>query len=109
MRGLDELAPLQAHGLAAHDARHVEPGDGADRDIDQHDVPAEDDGQHDDEKDEGHRVEDVDEAHEEPIHAPADEAGDGAPHDADHEADQRRHDADGQRYAPAIHDAHEQV
>ncbi len=37
-RRLDELAVLQAQRLAAHDARHVEPVDRADRDEDQHEM-----------------------------------------------------------------------
>ena len=35
---LDELLALERERLAAHDARHVEPLDRADRDEDQHDV-----------------------------------------------------------------------
>src|SRR5438270_7036893 len=86
--GLDKLAPLQAHGLAADDSRHVEPGDRTDRDIDEGDVTAEHHGQHDDEEDEGNGVEDVDDAHHDRIDPALEKTGRGAPGDADDEADE---------------------
>src|ERR1051326_9322513 len=91
MRRLDELAALQAHGLTAHDARHVEPGYRADGDIDQHDVAPKDHRQHDDEEDEGHRIENIDDAHHHAIDLPADESRAGAPAAADDDTNECRH------------------
>src|SRR3990172_4152771 len=108
-RRLDELLALEADRLAAHDARHVEPGDGADADIDEQDVAAEHDGEQDHEEQERQRVEHVDGPHHHGVDAPAEEAGGGAPDDADGQADQGREDADGQRRAAAVEGAHEQV
>src|SRR5262245_7775899 len=57
-RGEHELALLQGQRLAAHDARHVQPFDGADRDEDEDEVAAEEDDQQDHQEDEGQGVED---------------------------------------------------
>ena len=79
----DELALLQRQRLAAHDARHVEPLDGADGDEDEDEVAAEEDHQDDDQEDEGQRIEHLDQAHHDVVDAAAGEAGDGAVGDAD--------------------------
>ena len=75
LRRLHVFLPLDGQGLAAHDARHVEPFDGADGDEHQDEVPAEEHHQHDHEEDEGQRVEDVDDAHHDEVDAPAEIAG----------------------------------
>ena len=109
MGGLDEFAMLQRHGLAAHDARHVQPLHRADRDEDQEDVPAEEHGQQDDEEHEGQGIEDIDDAHHHIVDRAADIAGDRAIDHADHQADDRGQDADHQRDARAVQRAGEQV
>src|SRR3546814_1731034 len=50
LRGGNELATTQVQRLAAYDARHVEPVDGAERDEHQQQMTAEQDHQHDHEK-----------------------------------------------------------
>jgi hypothetical protein len=80
--------------LAAHDARHGQPLDRADRDEDQEDVAAEHDHEQDHEEHERQRIHDVDEAHHQVVDAAAEIAGDRSPGDADHEAHRGREDAD---------------
>ena len=84
--GLDELLPLQAEGLAADDAGHVEPLGEADGDEDDDEAAAEEDDHQDDEEDEGQRVEDVDDAHHHVVDPPAEIARDRAVADAEHAA-----------------------
>ena len=80
---------LDRQRLAAHDARHVEPFDGADGDEHQDEVPAEEHDQHDDEEDEGQRIEDVDDAHHDEVDPAAEIAGRRAVDHADHDRDRR--------------------
>ena len=68
---LHVFLPLDRERLAADDAGHVEPFDGADGDEHEHEVAAEEDDQHDDEEDEGQGVEDVDDAHHDEVDAAA--------------------------------------
>ena len=88
--GLDVFLPLDRQGLAADDARHVEPLDRADGDEHQHEVPAEEHHQHDDEEDEGQGVQDVDDAHHDLVDAPAEIAGRRAVEHADRRRDEGR-------------------
>ena len=103
------LLALQRERLAAHDARHVEPSDGADGQEDQDEVAPEEDDQHDHEEDEGQGVEDVDEAHHHIVGAAAGIAGDRAVGDADHERDQRGKQTDGERDAAGDQRSGEEV
>jgi hypothetical protein len=82
---------------------------GADRDIDERDEAAEHHRQHDHEKDEGDRIQDIDDSHHKSVDPAADEAGSGAPDDADDQADEGGGKADQQRHLAAIERAHEQV
>ena len=100
---------LRLQGLAANDSRHVQPDDGAQGDEDQEQVPAEEHHEQNDEEHEGHRVEDVHDAHHEVVQPSAEIAGDGAVADADKQADQRRGQTHHQRDASAVKGAHEQV
>src|ERR1051325_12030712 len=86
LRSLDEFPAPEADCLAPHDTGHVQPRDRADRDVDQGDFAAKDDGQQDDEEDEGNGIEDVDDAHHGAVDSPADEAGGSAPQRADDHA-----------------------
>jgi hypothetical protein len=95
--------------LAAHDTRHVQPVDRADGDENENNVAAEEHHQQDHEEHERHGVEDVDDAHHDVVHAPAEIARGGAPADADQEAHERRHHANEQRDAAAVERADEQV
>ena len=56
--GGDKIPLLDRKRLAAHDPRHVEPFDGADRHENQHEIAAEYHHQHDDEKNERERIDD---------------------------------------------------
>ncbi len=71
----DVLLPLDRQRLPAHDARHVEPFDGADGEEHQDEIAAEEHDQQDDEEDERQRIEDVDDAHHHVVDAPAEIAG----------------------------------
>mgnify|MGYP001336675689 CR=1 FL=1 len=71
LRCLHELAALQRQRLATHDARHVEPFDGADGDEDEHEVTAEIDDEQDDEEDEEEQAEDLLEADAHPWSPPS--------------------------------------
>ena len=107
--GLDEFLALDGQRLAAHDARHGQPFDGADGGEDEHDVPLEHGEQQDHEEDEGQGVQHVDDAHHEIVDAAAEIAGGSAPCDADHQADGGGDDADHERDAQADHQAGQEV
>ena len=107
--GHDELALAQRERLAAHDARHGEPADRADREEDEPQAAPEDDREDDDEEHVGQRVEHVHDAHHPAVHAPAEVARGRAPGHADHDAHgggEQRHQ---QRHLRARPHAHEQV
>ena len=75
-----ELLVLQRDHLAADDARHRQPRDGAERDEQQHELaerrlPAEERQQHDDDHHVGDRVQHVDDAHHHLVDAAAEIAG----------------------------------
>src|SRR5688572_2792580 len=101
-RRLDAFPPPDGDGLAADDARHVEPADRADGDVDEGDARPEHDRQHDHEEDEGQRIEDVDDPHHGPVDPPADETGRGAPYHADDQAHHGRGESDHERDLAAI-------
>ncbi len=94
---LDIFLALDRQGLAAHDARHVEPQDRAHRQEHQHEIPAEENHQHDDEEDEGQRIEDIDDAHHHLVGLAAEEARSRAIENADHHRHQAGKQADGER------------
>ena len=133
---LDVLHLFDGENLAAHDAGHGQPLDGADRGEEQEDfahalhfvegMPAEErelaepyvDGLHglleedhhqDDEDREGERVEDVDDAHHDGVEFAACVAGDRAVGDADGQGDERGDESDHDGDASAVEDAGEQV
>jgi hypothetical protein len=87
--GLDELHLLHRHDLAADDAGHRQPLDGADGDEEQDDVPAEEHHEQDHENRERQRVDDVHHAHHDGVGLAAEEAGDRAVDDADGQRDER--------------------
>ena len=94
-RRLDELAPLQRERLAAHDARGGEPAHRAERDEQHREAAARQERRQDDDDEQvRQRIQHVDEAHHEPVGAPAGEAGDRPPGDADHQAHHARQHAD---------------
>jgi len=70
MAASTKLAPAQVQGLAAHDARHVEPVDRTDGEKDEQDVAAEEHRQQDHEEHEGQRVQHIHRAHHQRIQAP---------------------------------------
>ncbi len=107
--GLDEFALLDRQRLAAHDARHGQPFERADRDEEQIDVAAEDHHQDDDEQDVGQRIHDVDEAHHDRIEPAAEIAGDRAVEHADDDRDDGRRQRDGKRHLRAVEHAGQQV
>src|SRR3546814_4378994 len=76
LRGGNELATTQVQRLAAYDARHVEPVDGADRDEHQQQMTAEQDHQHDHEKHERQRIQHIDNTHHQTVDAAAEIACD---------------------------------
>src|SRR5580658_892517 len=71
-RRLDVLLPPNAQSLAAHDARHGQPADGADRQKQEILAAAEDHGEKYDEKNQRQAAEDLDEAHHQMIGPSAD-------------------------------------
>jgi hypothetical protein len=93
---------LDRQGLAADDARHVEPQDRADGDEHEHEIAAEEHDQHDHEEDERQRVEDVDDPHHDLVDTAAEIAGGRAVGDADNHGDEAGEQADGERYRPAM-------
>jgi hypothetical protein len=85
-RRLDEFLPLQREHLAAHDARHRQPLDRADRDEQQHEVAAEYRHQQDHEDRERQRIQDVDDAHHDCVDLAAEVRSDRSPQHADRRA-----------------------
>ncbi len=112
--GLDEFLLAQRDGLAAHDARHGQPFDRADRHEDEHQVG---DGtiglhhrhQHDDEEHERDRIEHVDEAHHAFVEPAANETGDGAISDANTKRDKRCGEANEQGNAQSEDETRDHV
>src|SRR6185503_8943205 len=90
--GLDEFLPLQREHLAAHDARHRQPLDRADRDEQQHEVAPEYRHQQDHEDREWQRIKDVDDAHHYRVDLAAEIRSDRSPQHADREGDRGRGD-----------------
>ena len=86
-RGENIFPLLEAQRLAAREPRHVEPFDRADGDEDQREIAAEHHHEDDDEKDEGQRIEDLDDAHHHGVDGAAGKAGDCTIGDADDERD----------------------
>src|SRR3546814_2490069 len=76
LRGGNELATTQVQRLAAYDARHVEPVDGADGDEHQQQMTAEQDHQHDQEKHKRQRIQHIDNTHHQTVDAATDTACD---------------------------------
>ena len=105
----DELLVLQRQCLAAHDARHVHPGDQADADEQQFDVATEGDQQQDQEEHIGNGHHDVDEAHHQVVQPATEVAGDGAVQRADDDGDEGADDADHQRDLAAQSNAGKKV
>ena len=81
--------------LAAHDAREIEPGDGAQGDEEQVGVPPEHHDEQDDEQHEGQCVQRVDDAHHGLVDASPEEARNGAVGNPDEHADARGQQRDG--------------
>ena len=106
---LHVFLPLEGQRLAAHDPRHVEPEHGADGQEHQHEIPPEEHHQHDDEEDEGQRIENVDDAHHHLVRPAAGKSRDGAIDDTDHHRHEACQKADGQRHAAGGQRAGEQV
>ena len=106
---VDELQLLDAHHLAAHEARHLRPGQERDHG---HHLQQAGAGQGDDHgrQDEArHDLEDLGYAHEQQIDHAAVEAGDRADQDADHGGAKRGGKADAERDLDAMRDADEDV
>ena len=99
----------QREHLAADDAGHGEPAHGADGDVEQPDVAAEDDHQQDDQEHEGEPVEHVDSAHHERVDASPIPAGNGAPDKSDDERDEGGEQADHEADAGAVDEADGEV
>ena len=108
-RRLDELHALNGQHLAPDDARHREPFDGAYREEEQEDVPAEEHHQQDDEDREGQRIEDVDQPHHERVHLAPDVARHRAVGDADRQRDEGGDEPHHQGDPPAVEGAGEEV
>jgi len=101
-RRLDELAPSQAVGLAARQARVARPADHTER---EHYVPharAEHGRERDREQEPGKRQQHIDDAHEENVEPATGIAGDGAERGADHERRRDGRQADGEGHPPAV-------
>ena len=94
---------------AAHDARDIQPRHGANGHEQQQQVAPEHHRQHDDEGREWHRIQHVDQAHQQCIDAAAEIAGRHTPGDADDEADEAGGQRHQQRDTPAPHQPHQQV
>ena len=106
---LDELPLLECQGLAADDARHVQPDHRPDGDENGRQTASDIDGQQDDEENEGQRIEDVDDPHHHAVDPAAQITGDRPIGDADQQADQGRRKPDHQRDARPRQSAGEQV
>ncbi|MNS78477.1 hypothetical protein D3C72_1120930 [compost metagenome] len=105
----DEFFALQAQRLAAHDTRHVQPGDHPDSHEDQQDVLPKEGYQQDHEEHEREGVQDFQQTHHHGIHFAAKIAGKGAVKRADDHRHQRGGDTDHQGDTTTDSHTHQQV
>ncbi len=109
LRRFDKLFALQAQRLAAHDTRHIEPGDHADSDKDQQDILSEEGHQQDHKEHEREGVEDLQQAHHHRVDFATQIARERAVERADHDRHQRGGNADHQGDASTDSDTHQQI
>lgn len=98
-----------ARNSARSKACHQRPCDDADSRGDRGDGGLGDGDEHDEQHEVGQGLEDFDQLHENIVDDATEITGEGADGDADGEPDQRRHDADGERDARAMHDAGQNI
>ncbi|MNS56537.1 hypothetical protein D3C72_893990 [compost metagenome] len=105
----DKFFTLQAQGLAAHDTRHIQPGNHPDSHEDQQDVLSKEGHQQNNEEHKREGVQDFQQTHHHGIHFAAEVAGKRAVKCADDHRYQRRSDTDHQRDTATDRHAHQQV
>ena len=106
---VDEFEPLDAHHLAAHQARDLRPGKKRDHADDARKAGAGERHDHGREDEARHHLEDFRDAHHEKIEEPAPIARGRPDHDPDDGRGERRREADGERDRDTVHDAGKHV